>query len=138
MIQRLKRLWIRWQDALLYLVFGGLTTAVNYAVYLPCYNIFHLGGAGSNMIAWVAAVAFAFVTNKPFVFKSRDWSSKTVLPELGKFVGCRVVSGILETGILLVTVDWLLMDGNWMKLLTSVFVVIANYFASKLLVFQKK
>ena len=91
----------------------------------------------SNAIAWVAAVAFAYVTNKPFVFKSHDWSARTVIPELTKFVGSRVVSGVLETGIILVTVDLLQWNGNIMKLITSVLVVIFNYVASRLLVFKK-
>ncbi len=132
------RSWLKkYRDIIAYLFFGGLTTAVNYVVYLPCYNLLGISAGVSNVIAWVAAVAFAFVTNKPFVFKSHDWSASVVLPELGKFVSCRVGSGFLETAILLVTVDWLCWDGNWMKLSTSVLVMILNYFGSKLLVFKK-
>ncbi len=138
MCKKLQALWNKYSDVLLYLIFGGLTTAVNYAVYLPCYNIWGIPASVSNVIAWASAVAFAFLTNKPLVFKSYDWSAKTVLPELGKFVGCRVSSGLLETGILFVTVDLLHWNGNWIKLATSVLVVILNYFASKLLVFRKK
>ncbi len=123
-------------DLLAYLFFGVLTTAVNYLVYLPCYNLLELSAGLSNVIAWVAAVAFAFLTNKPFVFKSHDWSRKVLVPELLKFVGCRIGSGILETATLLVTVDWFQWDGNWMKLATSVLVVILNYIGSKLLVFK--
>ena len=92
----------------------------------------------SNVIAWAGAVAFAYLTNKPFVFKSRDWSMETVLPELAKFVGCRVGSGLMETAIIFVSVDCLAWNGNVMKLLTSVLVVVLNYIASKLLVFTKK
>ena len=128
----------KYYDILAYLFFGGLTTVVNYLVYLPCYNLAGLSASVSNMIAWVVAVAFAFLTNKPFVFKSHDWSAKVVVPELTKFVGCRVGSGLLETGILFLTVDLLGWDGNWIKLIVSVLVVILNYFGSKLLVFRKK
>ena len=124
-------------DILAYLFFGVLTTAVNYIVYLPCYNLLHLPASLSNVISWVAAVAFAYVTNKPFVFKSHDWSAKTVGPELTKFVGSRILSGALETAIIFVSVDMLLWNGNLMKLVTSVLVVILNYVASKLLVFKK-
>lgn len=127
----------KYEDVLAYLFFGVLTTAVNYIVYLPCYNLLHLSAAVSNAIAWVAAVAFAYVTNKPFVFKSHDWSARTVIPELTKFVGSRVVSGVLETGIIFVAVDLLQWNGNIMKLITSVLVVIFNYVASRLLVFKK-
>jgi putative flippase GtrA len=123
-------------DILAYLVFGVLTTAVNYVVYLPCYNLLGLSAAVSNAIAWVAAVAFAYLTNKPFVFKSHDWSLGTVIPELTKFLGCRLGSGFAETAILFVTVDLLGWNGNLWKLLTSVLVVILNYAASKLLVFR--
>lgn len=127
----------KYWDVLSYLFFGVLTTVVNYAVYLPCYNLLGLSAAVSNVIAWVAAVAFAYLTNKPWVFKSHDWSMKTVVPELTKFVACRVGSGALETGIIFVFVDWLGFDGNVFKLITSVLVVILNYIASKLLVFKK-
>ena len=127
----------KYWDILSYLIFGVLTTVVNYVVYLPCYNLLGLSAAVSNAIAWVFAVAFAYLTNKPFVFKSHDWSMKTVLPELTKFVACRIGSGVMETAILLVCVDWLGWDGNAMKLITSVLVVVVNYVGSKLLVFRK-
>lgn len=126
----------KYYDILAYLFFGVLTTAVNYVVYLPCYNMVHLSAAVSNVIAWAFAVAFAYLTNKPFVFKSYDWSAKTVIPELGRFVGSRVASGALETAMIYITVDLLRWNGNLMKLVTSVLVVILNYVASKLLVFK--
>lgn len=134
----LRKLYEKYADAFVYLVFGVLTTVVNYVVYIPCYNLLGLGGAASNVIAWAAAVAFAFLTNKPFVFKSHDWSAKVLLPELAKFLGCRIGSGLLETAIIFVTVDCLMWNGNWMKLLTNVMVVVLNYFGSKLLVFRGK
>ena len=133
----MKKLIEKYWDIISYLFFGVLTTAVNYVVYLPCYNLLGMSAAVSNAIAWVVAVAFAYLTNKPFVFKSHDWSMKTVVPELTKFVACRVGSGVLETGLLLVCVDWIGWDGNVMKLVTSILVVILNYIGSKLLVFKK-
>ena len=136
-MEKFKAILKKHGDILSYLFFGVLTTAVNYVVYLPCYNLLGLSAAVSNVIAWVGAVAFAYVTNKPFVFKSHDWSAKTVVPELAKFVGCRVGSGVLETAIIFLTVDCLSFDGNVMKLVTSVLVVILNYVGSKLLVFRK-
>jgi putative flippase GtrA len=137
MLQKIKNLVQKHWDILSYLFFGGLTTVVNYLVYLPCYNLFSLSAAVSNAIAWVVAVAFAYLTNKPFVFRSHDWSMKTVVPELTKFVTCRIGSGLLETGILFLCVDLLAWNGNVWKLITSVLVVILNYIASKLLVFKK-
>ena len=132
MIEKIRALVEKHWDMVSYLFFGVLTTIVNYLVYLP-----GISAAVSNIIAWVAAVAFAYVTNKPFVFKSHDWSMKTVLPELGKFVGCRAASGGLETVLILLTVDILGWNGNIWKLIISVLVVILNYVSSKLLVFRK-
>ena len=137
-MKKLRALFERYYDIISYLFFGGLTTVVNYLVYLPCYNWWGISSSVSNMIAWVAAVAFAFLTNKPFVFKSHDWSAKVVWPELTKFVGCRIGTGVLETLFLLGTVDILHWNGNWMKLIISVLVVILNYFGCKILVFTKK
>ena len=136
-MKTLKALLEKHWDVVSYLFFGVLTTAVNYIVYLPCYNVLGLTGSLSNAIAWVGAVIFAYLTNKPFVFRSHDWSAKTVIPELTKFVGCRIGSGVLETAIIFLTVDVLSWNGNVMKLATSVLVVVLNYIGSKLLVFRK-
>lgn len=134
----MKNLIQKYWDILTYLFFGVLTTVVNYLIYLPCYNLLGWSAGVSNVIAWVFAVAFAFVTNKPFVFKSHDWSWKVVWPELTKFVGCRIGSGVLETGIIIVFVDILNWNGNIIKIVTAVLVIILNYIGSKLLVFRKK
>lgn len=130
----LKKHW----DIISYLIFGVLTTVVNYLVYMPCYNLLGFSAAVSNVIAWAVSVAFAYVTNKPFVFQSHDWSLNVVLPELTKFVACRFGSGAFETVVLFVTVDLLSWSGNIMKLIMSVLVVILNYVGSKLLVFTKQ
>ena len=136
-MKTLKALLEKHWGVISYLIFGVLTTAVNYIVYLPCYNVLGLSGSLSNTIAWAGAVAFAYLTNKPFVFRSHDWSAKTVIPELTAFVGCRIGSGLLETAIIFLTVDVLSWNGNVMKLATSVLVVVLNYVSSKLLVFKK-
>lgn len=129
-----KKYW----DLIVYLLFGILTTAVNYIVYLPLLNVFLLPGSLSNVIAWIAAVVFAFLTNKPFVFKSRDWSANVVIPELIKFVGSRIGSGLAETVIIFLTVDILDWNGNVWKMITSIFVVVLNYISSKMFVFRNE
>lgn len=138
MIRKLRLVMEQHWDVLTYLLFGVLTTVVNYLIYLPAYNLCGLPASVSNIIAWCGAVTFAFLTNKPFVFHSHDWSAKTVAPELTRFFACRLASGVLETAILWITVDCLLWNGNIWKLVTQVLVVIINYIGSKLLVFRKK
>lgn len=130
----IKKYW----DILSYLFFGALTTLVNFLVYFPLYNWLHWSAALSNAVAWAVAVAFAFVTNKPFVFKSKDWSRSVVMGELSKFVGCRVGSGLIETVLIWTFVDILNWNGNWIKIIVSILVVILNYISSKWVVFTKK
>ena len=122
---------------IIYLVLGAATTAVNFAIYYPLLNIAMCSVTVSNVVAWIVSVLFAFLTNKPLAFKSMDWSAKVAFPEFIKFVGCRLGSGVFETLFLAITVDVLLWNGNIMKLLVSVVVVITNYVASKFFIFHK-
>lgn len=138
MMKKIRALVKKYWDVVSYLFFGVCTTIVNYLIYLPCYNLLGMSAVVSNMVAWVVAVAFAYLTNKPFVFKSYDWSLKTVIPELAKFLGCRIGSGAAETVILFLTVDLMGWNGNVWKLVTQVLVVVLNYIGSKLVVFRKK
>ncbi len=138
MIEKIKALVVKHWEVLSYLFFGVLTTVVNYVVFALAVQLLSVSATVGNVIAWVVAVAFAYLTNKPFVFRSHDWSAKTVVPELGKFLSCRIGSGVMETVIIMIAVD--ILGGNkylW-KLLTNVLVVIVNYIGSKLLVFRKK
>ena len=138
MINLVRNLWGKYRNIISYLFFGGLTTLVNFLVYFPCYNWLNVSAAVSNIAAWVVAVVFAYLTNKPFVFQSNDWSRETVIPEFLKFVGCRIGSGILETAVIWIAVDLMQWNGNLIKLIVSVLVVVLNYIGSKFLVFTKK
>lgn len=137
MFYKIKDILVKNQHIISYLFFGVLTTLVNYAVYLPLYNWAHFSASLSNIISWAVAVIFAFLTNKPFVFKSNDWSVKQIFSEFPKFVLCRVGSGLLETIILWITVDLLSYNGNIIKIIVSILVVILNYISSKWIVFNK-
>ena len=81
---------------------------------------------------------FAYLTNKPFVFESHDWSKEVMLPELGKFVSSRLFSGLLETGFIALTVDLLNWHSLAMKVIASIAVIVINYVASRWLIFKKK
>ncbi len=129
-----KKYW----SILSYLFFGVVTTVINLVVYYLCYHALGLSSDLSTVIAWVLSVLAAFLTNKPFVFGSHDWSMKVLLPEAGSFFGCRLGSGVLELVLMHITVEMLGWPGMLMKLLVNVLVVIINYVASKLLVFRKK
>lgn len=136
-MQNLKTLLKKYEETLLYMVFGTLTSVINWVVYFPLYNLTSIPATVSTAIAWVISVAFSFLTNKPIVFKSHDWSAKVVMSEMIAFVGCRLGSGLLEAGSILMLVDILGWNGNIIKILVSVVIVIINYIGSKLS-FQKK
>ena len=137
MLKNILELLRKYQDVLSYLFFGVLTTVVNFLVYYPLTNLLGMNATLANVIAWAVSVAFAFVTNKPFVFKSYDWSASVVVQELTLFVGTRIGSGALETAMIFLLVDCLSLDGNIIKIAVSVLVVVINYIGSKLLVFRK-
>ena len=136
-MKKIKELFSKYYDVITYLVFGVLTTVVYYLVYMPLHYWLGISATVSTVIAWVISVTFAFLTNKPFVFRSHDWSKKTLLPEIRNFVVCRVGSGLLDMGLTFVTVDLLKWENIFVKLGISVLVVILNYVGSKLLVFKK-
>lgn len=140
------------RETVSYLIFGVLTTAVNYVVFHLCYTA--MGARGSvfaNAIAFVAAVIFAFVVNKLFVFESKSWAPSVLLKEIPPFLASRLASfGIEELGlfvsesvmgwneILLFTVADTAVDGvTATKLALSVLVVVLNYVFCKWLVFRK-
>ena len=125
------------RETVLYLVFGGVTTLVNYIVYWLCLRL-GINYLISNVIAWIFAVAVAFVTNKLFVFESRKFDSRVLLREIGLFAGARLVSLGLEEGFLALTVGVFGANELLMKLIASVFVVIINYVFSKLVIFKKE
>ena len=128
-----------------------MTTLVNYVVFFVCLRLLNINYLISNVVSWVFAVMFAYITNKLWVFESKSWQGKTVIKELLGFVGARLFSlGVEELGL------WLLIDilhmgalrlsilsldinGNMIaKVIMQIVVIILNYVFSKLVVFKKK
>ena len=135
------------RETILYLVFGVLTTLVNFVIFWAMNR--SLGedyALLSETVAFVAAVLFAFFTNKPFVFESKDWSAKTLSREIPAFFGGRILSFLIEAALVLAARDLLHagryellgIDGLTLaKAPISVIVVVLNYIFSKLFVFRK-
>ena len=127
----------KYREAILYVFFGGCTTLVNWGSYALTYNVLGIPNVPSVIIAWVLAVAFAFVTNKIWVFESRSWEGPVVRHELWTFLAARIVTGLLDLGIMALAVDVFHGNGNVWKLVSNVVVVILNYVASRLFIFTK-
>lgn len=138
------------QELAMYLIFGVLTTAVNWAAYLlltwalglrqtlpgstPYLIISNIG----QIVGWVLSVLFAFVTNKRYVFRSHSENRKGVWRELGLFVSARVASLLLFDLGLFTVLQLCGMNDKWDKLLINVLVIVFNYVASRFVIFKKK
>lgn len=134
---KIKEIIKKYREILSYLFFGGATTVINVAIYHVCYNMLDIGNSISTVIAWFVSVAFAFVTNKIFVFESRSAEWNKTLKEAMAFFGCRIGSGALELGIMYFFVDVLFFNGTIMKLITNIIVIVLNFVFSKLFIFKK-
>lgn len=120
-----------------YIIFGILTTLVNYVAYFMTTRIWNINYLISNMIAWAISVLFAYTVNKIFVFHSLDKSIKRLFKEFTAFISARVISGLLETIILFIFVTMFNFDDKIIKVAASIIVVVLNYFFSKYFIFKK-
>ena len=124
------------REVLSYLFFGGLTTLVNILVFfLLRYFNFHL--YLSNLIAWLVAVLFAFVTNKLYVFGSKSDDKKKNLKELIAFFICRIISLGVDMGAMYLLLQVINSSEVFAKIMTNILVIILNYLFSKLIIFRK-
>ena len=119
---------------ILYLIFGGFTTAVNMVCFFLFKNAFHVSTGVSNILAWFFSVLFAFFTNKYIVFEDKD---KKNIKQLAEFFGARIFSGLLDTVIIVIFIDYLLFPEFLIKLLSNILVIVINYIASKFIIFKK-
>ena len=140
----------RMRELFLYVVFGALTTAVNWIVYFLVTRLLGLnsqeqGSAAyvlisnvGNVFAWIAAVLFAYFTNKKYVFHSKANVKTGAWREFWLFVSARVASLLLFDVALFNLLLFLGVNADWDKLLMNALVILFNYFASKLVIFRKK
>lgn len=139
-MDRLKKLWrfFTSRETLLYIVFGVLTTAINWAVYFVLTDLVKMDVSLAYFIAWAAAVAAAFVTNKKYVFMSGTRQWKALLFEVGTFVGGRVLTLLIGEILTTVFVGRLGQSNLLWKFITTVIEVAGNWLISKFVTFKKK
>lgn len=138
MTDTLRTLLQKHREIVSYIFWGVMTTAVNYAAYFLLRNVFLVPLVAGNAAAWAVSVLFAYFVNKLFVFRSKDWAWRVALRELWQMVASRIFSLGLETGILWLFVEKLLLNEFLVKLAANVLVVIVNYVLSKFIIFNKK
>ena len=130
----------KYKEIINYLIVGVLTTVVSLAVYYICVitfldpkNAIELQIA--NVISWIAAVTFAYTTNRKFVFESKN---PDMIKEASAFVGARVVTLLMDMFCMFIMVTCMGLSDKIAKLMVQVIVIIANYVFSKIFVFRKK
>lgn len=127
------------KEVILYVVFGVLTTVVSLVTYYICVGTF-LNAENAiqlqiaNIIAWIVSVAFAYITNRKFVFES---TNKNKLGEATKFVTSRIATLLMDMFIMFLGVTLLKLNDGIIKIISQVIVIVANYVFSKIFVFKK-
>lgn len=125
------------KETIIYIVFGVLTTAVDYIAFAAFHYGLQMNEIVANTIAWALAVAFAYITNKLFVFDSKSFAFKTLAKEIPSFILARVLS-LVVTNIFLIFAAYISMNMLLAKAVISVAVIVINYIFSKLFIFKKK
>ncbi len=136
-LRRLNGLYKKHKSVLLYIFFGGLTTVISIASFVVCDSFFGINELVSNVISWICAVTFAYLTNRVWVFNSKA-KGKEILSEALYFCGGRVSTLLIEELLLLVFVTLLHFNSTVVKVIAQFVVLVLNYFISKLFVFREK
>ena len=128
----LKNLIKKYSEVISYLFFGVCTTLINFIVFFIASKF--IIPEISNLIAWFISVAFAFITNKIFVFKSRGFSWK----EITEFLGARILSLLIDEGLLIIMINIFSANALLSKFVINFLVIAINYVLSKFIIFKKE
>ena len=137
MIQKIKLLFEKYREIIIYVIFGALTTAVDFGTYILLTRLFAVNEGVANVIAQIIAIVFAFFTNKLFVFNDRSMRLRDVCLQFAKFTSMRLVTLVLNSGLFFILNEVAKINDIVTKIGVSVIVIILNYIFSKLIVFKK-
>ena len=132
--EKIHELYFKYKEIINYVIVGALTTLVSIGSYwllrfvIKNYVIL-------SILSWIFAVAFAYFTNRAFVFESKE---KDLLKEITKFVSCRLLTLGLEVVLMIAFVSVLHINDMIAKIVLQIVVLVSNYLLSKLFVFVKK
>ena len=121
------------KELIAYIIFGVLTTAVNIITYFLFVDVFAVNYLISNIVAWFVSVLFAYITNRIWVFESKD---DNIIKEIVLFYGGRIFSGAVDTGLMYLFIDILSTGNAFAKIVVQVIVIVLNYVFSKFIVFK--
>ena len=125
------------KEVLMYLLFGGLTTVVSIVTFALFNQVMGMNELVANVLSWILAVLFAYVTNRTWVFSSSADTKAGIAREMASFFGGRVATLLVEEGLIAVFITWLGFPAMPVKIAAQVIVIVLNYVISKLFVFKK-
>ena len=121
------------RELVLYVVFGAFTFLVNIVTYFLFQSVMGINYLVSNVLAWFFSVLFAYITNRRWVFESK---SPNILKEMSLFFGGRIFSGVVDTALMYLFIDVLVLGNTFSKIVVQIIVIVLNYVFSKLIVFK--
>ena len=131
-------LFHKYKEIVLYFLFGTITTLINIISFKLFYNLFSFQLLLSNTLAWILAFIFAFITNKVFVFESKEWRSKKAIKEMMEFLTARLFTLVLDSIMMWILVDCIVANDLFSKILSNIITIVINYLASKFFIFRKE
>ena len=139
MINKIINIYNKYREVINYLIFGFLTTVISLLVYyilvftiINPHNPILLQVA--NIISWIVGVIFAYVTNRRYVFNSKNQNK---VKEASKFIIARIITLIMDMLIMFIGVTILKYNDKIIKIISQILVIVSNYLFSKIIVFKK-
>ena len=123
-----------------YLIVGGLTTVVSFVTYAILVRTFLNAKVAvelqiANIISWITCVTFAYITNRKYVFNSKN---KQIIKEIIKFYSSRLTTLFLDMILMYILVTKLNLNDKIIKIITQILIIIINYILSKIFIFKSK
>jgi putative flippase GtrA len=164
-MDKIKNLFKKYREIIMYIIFGVLTTVISLATYFIILYVarsafaiaedtsqYNIARTIAQVMQWITGVTFAFFTNKKWVFCNKDKDKNSMIKQMSTFAASRLLTFGLDTLIVFVTIfvltkseyrDFTLLGiviskDVIAKTLSSVVVIVSNYVLSKLIVFRKK
>lgn len=138
--EKIWAIYDKFKEIFNYIIVGVLTTIVSLVSYFIFSRILNIDKTIyfilANTLSWILSVAFAYITNKIFVFESKT-KGKAAFTEMLKFVSSRILTYLIDLGLMLVFVKLIHINNDVSKLIVQFVVLVLNYILSKLLVFKK-
>ncbi len=140
--EKLQKIYYKYEEKWLYLVFGCLTTLISIVTKLALFYLVSgepkWESTAGVVFSWICAVTFAFFTNKKYVFKNETKTREEFWKVFASFYGARVATLIMEEVIFVVCCDIFGINKSLITFLSQVLIFVANYVLSKLFVFRNK